>query len=67
MSSNLSFYQLKTDCYLRRKLYVNHTVITREDLIVNIQKKMRKKSKHNTKESHQITRKERKWQFHPQW
>ena len=43
-------------------LYVNLMVIIKQKLIVNTQKKMRmrKESKHNTKESDQTTRGERK-------
>ena len=36
--------------YIHRKIYVNITVITKQKLIANTQKKMRKKSKHNIKE-----------------
>ena len=53
-------YQLKTDYYLRRILYVNLTETTRKKLIVNAQKKMRKESKLDIKENHQNTRGERK-------
>ena len=60
MCSNLSCYQLKTECYLHSMLYVNLIVITRKKLKVNTQKKVRKESKHNTKENHQNLREERK-------
>ena len=60
MCSNLSHYQLKTDCYLHMIVYVHLMVTTRKKLITNTQKKIRKKFKHNTKEYHQNTMKERK-------
>ena len=40
--------------------YVNLTVPTKQKLIVNTQKKMRKEPKHNMKENHQTIREERK-------
>ena len=60
MCSNLSCYQLNTDCCLQRILYVSLTVTTRKKLTVNTQKKMRKKSQHNSKENHQNTREEKR-------
>jgi len=39
---------------------MNITVITKQKLTANAQKKMRKKSKHNTKESYYTRRKEGK-------
>ena len=60
MCSYLSCKKLKTGYYLHRISYVNLTVTTRKKFIVNTQKKIRKESKHNTKENHQNTRKVRK-------
>ena len=48
------------ELYMHRMLHVNPTVTTKKKLIVNTQKKMRKKSKHNIKENHQNTKEERK-------
>ena len=55
-----NFNKLKTDYYLHRIAYVNFTVTKKKRFIVNIQEKIRKKSKHDTKENHQSTRKVRK-------
>ena len=60
MCSHLSCYQLETDCYLHRMLYVNLMVTTGKKLIVNTQKKMRNELKHTAKENHQNTKIERK-------
>ena len=57
---NLSDYQLKIDGFIYRSLYMNLMVITSPKPIINIQKSKRKKSKHNTKENHKITREENK-------
>ena len=60
MCSDLSCYQLKTDCSLPRMAYVILMVTTRKKLTVNTQKKMRKESKYSTEESHQNIREMRK-------
>lgn len=52
MCSNLSCYQLR----LLYTQYVNHTVITKQKLVINTQKKTRKESKHRAKERCQTTR-----------
>ena len=59
MCSSLSCCQPKKDCYIH-KMYMNLTVTTRQKLTVDTQKKMRKQSKHNAKDSHQIIRVERR-------
>lgn len=46
MSSNLSCYQLKIDCYKPMMLYVNLMVTTKQKPIENAQKKEGKESKH---------------------
>ena len=50
MWSNLSCYQVKTDCYLHR-VYVSFIVVTRKKkiLIIHIEKNMRKE--HNAKKT----------------
>ena len=58
MCSNLSCYQLKIDHCVQRMIYVNLTVTTKQEVTVNSHKKMRKESKHSTKESHEATREE---------
>ena len=57
MCLNLSNHQLKIDFYMHGMLYMNFIVITK---IYNIQKRKRKATKHNTKESPQIRREENK-------
>ena len=60
MHSNLSDHQLKIDYYMHRLLYMNFMVTTNQKHITDTQKIKRKKYKHNTKESHQITVEENK-------
>ena len=55
MISNLSCQQLKTGYCLHRLSQVNLTVTTRKKLTENIQKKMKKESKHDTKKKKKIT------------
>ena len=55
MCSNISNHQLKIDCYTHRLLYMKLLETTNEKNITDTQKIKRNESKHNIKESHQIT------------
>lgn len=59
MYSNLSCYQLKIHCYIHEMIYVNLKVTTKQKFIVNTQKKMRKKCKHQSS-NHKAGEKEKK-------
>ena len=48
--------QLKTILYIYRLLHENITVTTNQKSTIDIHTKKKKESKHNTKDSHQITR-----------
>ena len=58
MSLNVSAYQLKTDGYLYRSVYMNNTVNTNQKSTMDIQKIKRKEYKQNTKGIHWTTREE---------
>ena len=60
MFSNLSWHQRKTGYPIHNMLYVNLMVTTKKKLILNIQKKMKKESKHDTKENHKTKGKRKK-------
>lgn len=60
MCLNLSDFQLKTDGCIPRILYMNFMVTTKEIPVKQMHKKQRQGYKHNIKESHQLTRGERK-------
>ena len=49
MSLNISDYQLKTDGYLYRSVYMNNMVNTNQKSTTDIQKLKRKEHKHTTK------------------
>lgn len=59
MWSNLS-YQLKTDRYRYKLIYVSLMITTKQNPMVRTQKIKRKESKHRTKESNKITKKKSK-------
>ena len=52
MSLNISDYQLKTDGYLYRSVYMNKMVNTNQKSTTDIQKIKRKEYKQNIKEIH---------------
>ena len=60
MHSNLRDQQLKIIMYMHRYPYINLRVTKTQKSIIDIDKKKRKESKHNNKDSHQITREESK-------
>ena len=60
MQLKLRDQQLKIITYIYRLLYKNLTVTANQKCIIDTQMKKRKESKHNTKDSHQITREENK-------
>ena len=52
--------QFKTSTYIYRQLYKNLMVAAKQKSIIDIHTKKKKESKHNVKDSHQITREENK-------
>ena len=60
MHLKLRDQQLKTILYIYRLLYQNLMVTTNQKSTIDIHKKNKKESKHNTKHSHQITREEKR-------
>ena len=71
MESNLSCYELKTDYYRHKLLYVSLIVTTKQKPIVNTQKIKRQEYKYITKESNQTTsedsnleKEEQSWRHH---
>ena len=60
MCLKLRDQQFKTIIYLYRLLYQNLMVTTNQKSIIDIHTKKKKESKHNTKDSHQIIRRENK-------
>ena len=60
MHLKLRDQQLKTIMYIYRLLYQNLMANANENSIIDIHTKKKKESKHNTNDSHQITREENK-------
>ena len=62
MSSNLSFYQLKIDCYKPMMLYVNFMVTTKQKPISNTPKREKRvrERKLNNKSNHKGNEQEKK-------
>ena len=60
MHLKLTVNQLKTNFYIYRPLYQNLMETINQKTTLDIHTKNKKESKHNTKHSHQITRKENK-------
>ena len=56
----LSNHQLKVDCNKHSLVYMNHMITTNKKSLRDIQEIKKKESKHNTTESHQHIREERK-------
>ena len=56
MHLKLRDQQLKTIFFIYRLLYQNHMVTVKQKSTLDIHTKKKKKSKHNTKNSHQIIR-----------
>ena len=53
MGSNLSDHQLKIDCYMHKKLYINLMIHTNQKPVIDMQRIKRKESNYITKESQQ--------------
>ena len=60
MCLNLSDHPIKIDCYVHRLLNMNLMVTTNQETMIDRHTQKRKGSKHNTKESHQITMEDKK-------
>ena len=60
MHLKLGDQQLKTNIYRERLLYQNLRVTAKQKSMIDIHTKKKKESKHNTRDSHQITREENK-------
>ena len=58
MCSNLIYYQLETDGYIQRLLYVILMVTIKQKPTAYTEKVMRNESKHNTTEIHHLTKEE---------
>ena len=60
MHLKLRDQQLKTIVYRYRLLYQNLMVTTNQKSTINTHAKKKKQSKHNSKDSHQITREQKR-------
>lgn len=58
MELNISCYQLKIDCYSYKVLYVTSENQKQKSMVKYIKDKKEKKSKYNSKRSHQTTKEE---------